>query len=923
MRKFFFTLTLFFISCLYISSQGLENLGLSTGRGLSIEKLIISNREDIRLDSSFPAFSFELNGKYHRSADVNSNLVGTRFLMSFENSMFVSFTSFGLIEPGWRGRINFRNDGFDTVEISNVLPLGEDPGNVYITGKGPWNLARAYLHRPSYQPVRLILPDNAWELGFSVASLNDSLSLAMLARRGSNKEAVLRRYSTVLPPGASVSYDLYGDIFTGSWQDGLKLIFRDRYLYDMTEFNNRLYAREDLMWIRKSYLSAMQFAWDKSFYDRFEGKYHYGEQLKGFIQQFGHLDVYGIWPTWPRLGVDMRNQWDLYDDLPGGTEQLRNFARMSRQSGTRFFIAYNPWDRSTRKENPYEAMARLIKEIEADGVVLDTRGSSSYELQAAADSVREGVVMYSEGMAVTRDMPGIVSGRVHNAIFLSPELNLNKIIKPEFAIFRVCDVGEAPLHREIAVSFFNGYGTELNLYRPGRYFQVEKDYDYLARTLMILRQNSDAFLDNDWIPLTGSGKDKLHFNSWQDGEKTIYTVLSMNPGGYNEPLLEADDHQSYHYISLWHHTALKPVSRNGRYFVNVRTGPYDESKAGSRLEGSLDCIARLPRILSADIKYDTLCIKSKNEGRLKIWNTRPSYMAKPLEMNISDSLKLKITEIFPDYEGKIIIQLFDNSRLADEVVIEFKGARPWLISKKERTDAHQGNYPEDMVMVPAASISYELSSNENFIPYPETDGSRVHDIDSFLIDKFPVTNEQYFRFINETAYLPADTVNYLRHWDDGIYKQGKEDYPVVYISLEDARAYAGWAGKRLPTEAEWQLAAQGTDGRKWPWGNEFHGTKCNNSFERSTPVDAFRKGASPYGVMDMVGNIWQLTADIYDNGTHYFQIMRGGSFYNPDTSWWYVQGGPQPLDETQMLLLVSPGFDRNATVGFRCVRDLK
>jgi formylglycine-generating enzyme required for sulfatase activity len=146
---------------------------------------------------------------------------------------------------------------------------------------------------------------------------------------------------------------------------------------------------------------------------------------------------------------------------------------------------------------------------------------------------------------------------------------------------------------------------------------------------------------------------------------------------------------------------------------------------------------------------------------------------------------------------------------------------------------------------------------------------------------------------------------------------------VVYVSIEDARAYAEWSGKRLPTEVEWQYAAQGTDGRLWPWGEEFHGTKCNNSFERPTPVDAFPKGRSPFKVEDMVGNVWQLTNDVYDNGSYRFVIMRGGSYYNPASSWWYVKGGPQPLDKTQMLLMVSPGFDRSATVGFRCVVDAK
>jgi formylglycine-generating enzyme required for sulfatase activity len=173
-----------------------------------------------------------------------------------------------------------------------------------------------------------------------------------------------------------------------------------------------------------------------------------------------------------------------------------------------------------------------------------------------------------------------------------------------------------------------------------------------------------------------------------------------------------------------------------------------------------------------------------------------------------------------------------------------------------------------------------------------------------------------------SGYSPADTARYLRQWESGMFKQGQEKYPVVYVSYEDMLAYSKWAQKRLPTQAEWQLAAQGTDKRKWPWGDEFHGTYCNNSFDRPTPVDAFAKGQSPFGVFDMVGNIWQMTNDMYFNGTNYFTVIRGGSYYKPESSWWYMQGGPQPLDKTQILLMVSPGFDRSPTVGFRCVKDI-
>jgi formylglycine-generating enzyme required for sulfatase activity len=250
----------------------------------------------------------------------------------------------------------------------------------------------------------------------------------------------------------------------------------------------------------------------------------------------------------------------------------------------------------------------------------------------------------------------------------------------------------------------------------------------------------------------------------------------------------------------------------------------------------------------------------------------------------------------------------------------FKGGKPWLISSVVPTVRATGIAP-DMILVPGTDFSYEVTTGEDFIIYPQVSGITVK-IDSFLIDKYPVTNAQYYEFLQSSGYRPADTTRYLRHWEMGIYKQGQERYPVVNVSYEDIKAYTKWAGKRLPTQAEWQLAAQGTDKRKWPWGNEFHGTLCNNGFDKPTPVDAFTKGMSQYGVIDLVGNIWQMTNDMYFNGSYYFSVIRGGGFFKPESSWWYIQGGPQALDKTQIMLHVSPGFDRNATVGFRCVKDI-
>ncbi len=96
---------------------------------------------------------------------------------------------------------------------------------------------------------------------------------------------------------------------------------------------------------------------------------------------------------------------------------------------------------------------------------------------------------------------------------------------------------------------------------------------------------------------------------------------------------------------------------------------------------------------------------------------------------------------------------------------------------------------------------------------------------------------------------------------------------------------------------------------------------CNLGNGTLDPVGRYPRGANPFGLEDLVGSVWQLTNDEYDNGSNHYVMMKGGSYFSPGSSWWYVQGGPRELHYRQMLLRVSRGFERNATVGFRCVMD--
>jgi gamma-glutamyl hercynylcysteine S-oxide synthase len=205
---------------------------------------------------------------------------------------------------------------------------------------------------------------------------------------------------------------------------------------------------------------------------------------------------------------------------------------------------------------------------------------------------------------------------------------------------------------------------------------------------------------------------------------------------------------------------------------------------------------------------------------------------------------------------------------------------------------------------------------------------RFHDhvmtLPAFYIDRYPVTNEQYKAFLDASHYHPHDDHNFLRDWHNGTYPSGWAKRPVTWVSLEDARAYAAWAGKRLPHEWEWQYAAQGADGRIYPWGNQWNPNAVpapdkGRSLTAPADVTAHSLGASPFGVMDMVGNVWQWTDEFEDAHTR-SAILRGGSYYQPQGSMWYF---PQAyrLDEHGKYLLMAPGLDRSGTIGFRCAAD--
>ncbi|MBO9572399.1 MAG: hypothetical protein J7497_09355, partial [Chitinophagaceae bacterium] len=519
-----------------------------------------------------------------------------------------SVSSFDTVQSDVHARISFKNISTDTVVLHNVVPFARTNSEVYITGIGNHELSRTHLIFPSRSPVNVIVPDNAWDLGYNTHMISEDRKLAGLTRRIKNsvENGRRKRFETILYPGGSVQYDLYISEYSGQWQNGLTRIFQERKLYDTVGFNDSLFKRKDLQWIRHSYVLHLMDAWDKYYYDYTKKKYTLENFLKRGQRLYGGDDVVAVWPTWPTLGLDQRNQFDLFHDLPGGTAAMKRMAEMSRSNNTKFFICYNPWDESTRSQNHFDGLSDLIKETSADGVILDTKGESSSELQDAADKVRPGVVMYSEGMAVPKDMQGIVSGRVHNALTHPPMLNLNKLIKPEFAIFRVTEINKGKITRDLATSFFNGYGTEINIMPAGEPHDIDEQYKYLGRTSRILRENTYNFTSGVYTPLIESSADSIWVNEWRLPEKTIYTVFNMRPQGFSAPLFKVKKDTGFHYVDLWSHKLLSPVQKDNQYWIPVEADAFNVSFLGTENEGSNSCIAKLPVLISASLYGDQL-----------------------------------------------------------------------------------------------------------------------------------------------------------------------------------------------------------------------------------------------------------------------------------------------------------------------------
>ena len=235
-----------------------------------------------------------------------------------------------------------------------------------------------------------------------------------------------------------------------------------------------------------------------------------------------------------------------------------------------------------------------------------------------------------------------------------------------------------------------------------------------------------------------------------------------------------------------------------------------------------------------------------------------------------------------------------------------------------------------MILVPAGPFPMG-------VPAGDRDGGRDEyprhqvDLDAFYIDKHEVTNGRYRQFVKATGHrIPQHPKNPARTlWKGDQVSEAVAERPVVNVDWHDAAAYCAWAGKRLPTEAEWEKAAKGTEDRRFPWGNVEPTAKHLNFNQQwigektLMPVGSYEAGKSPYGVYDMAGNVWEWVADWYDPA--YYEKSPAKNPPGPVTGTDKVLRSSGWAVETPLVRIFtrvkSDPLIRNESTGFRCAMD--
>jgi sulfatase-modifying factor enzyme 1 len=604
-------------------------------------------------------------------------------------------------------------------------------------------------------------------------------------------------------------------------------------------YSGQRYERADLAWTQRCFSIGLLWLWDEQLYDYARHTF----TVDGLINAdagLGGYDAVVLWHTYPLIGIDERDQFDFYKQVPGLPAVVRGFHDRS----TRVFMEYHAWERGARVErDDASELAMMVTGTGIDGVFLDSMREAPAGVRAKLDATGPVVLEGESNIPLERIADHEMSWAQWQADSATPGVLRAKWFEPRHMLHQTRR-WDRDRTAQLRAAWLNGAGMLVweNVFGSWVGWSP-RDRAALSAMLCVQRRFARHLSHGEWTPLA-------------------------DPADVTAPSI---------FSSRFEHAGSRLwtiVGRDGHAL-----GPSDKMRTESRAH------ERWFELLSGQ---ELTPVVHGNGVRVALPAMQQPFAA--------------------------VLAIPDAA--LDESLNEFMRAMRWRVGTADATfpartprrvtppRAPARTAPKDMVAVPGGprslTIRYRLRETGMYDAAPFADLWKplpplLHHIEEeqhvvtlrpFAVSRTEITNAQYAKFVTATGYQPARPDRFLAHWVDGRPSHGTESEPVRYVGLDDARAYAAWAGARLPTEFEWQAAA------------------VQPELARGAPL------------------VWNWTESEHTDGRTRFTILKGGSHTLLVGSEWYTDGGPQPPEVSLKFLRAGPSIERSSAIGFRCAVDL-
>lgn len=637
-----------------------------------------------------------------------------------------------------------------------------------------------------------------------------------------------------------------------------------KYLEKQAE-NNLLTIPDELFWSHENFLMGFVFMWDHTFWSPEKGEYLVDSYCKTMEKEFGGLQSVILWHSYPNIGIDERNQFDFFDALPGGREGLKQVVDDFHRNGVKVFITYNPWDLDTRRpeNNDFKELAKIIDQTGADGIFLDTWKSAkgSISIFDVQTSLRQEIAKYLRTVAFSSEiLPEFKDLAGSDAITCSwgqeidpyhyTDLSHQKWL---MATHKQHYIKRMTKDRKpiLAHAWINGQGIQLweNIFGTMNLWNATHR-QWLRKMNTIWKMYGKVYLTEDRKPFIPLENTNVLASKWLD-DGNIITNFVDTAGNVTTVRIEVVANDYMKYFDLWNGEELQSFEEDGKTFVNIKVNDFG-------------CLLQTGEV---------------NEKLTDLLQTQGKETSAPLPANDKYEQELSLKEPL-----KYSYIKSDNSEFITDLS-EVEGGRHTFTGRHIWREGRcypnpDANHNHDLVITNEGGAQWINHSHQETVP-------------AFSVMPRVVTNRQFEEFLQATGYQPRFVENFLKHWTGNDCPDSLLNVPVVYVSLEDARAFAGWAGMLLPSEWQWQLAV-GSLQEKFNFNEVFE-------WNESERFDGYNR----------------------------FVTLRGGSSrWVTPSSWWYLPsapygekaGGPQKQDSHVKYFLMYPGMDRASTIGFRCVK---